>query len=121
MIGEKQLRSMKPGSFLINNSRGTVVDLDARSGRRDDQAVARFAAFVAREGGDAHVARALLEAVCEPPRVEAVLEAAAPLVVGHDGILGAVVPGGREPDARRQVASGRGAGTNPRDRIGDPR
>lgn len=29
MIGEKELRAMKPGSFLINNSRGTVVDLDA--------------------------------------------------------------------------------------------
>ncbi len=29
MIGEAELRVMKPGSFLINNSRGTVVDLDA--------------------------------------------------------------------------------------------
>jgi len=29
MIGEKQLRAMKKGAFLINNSRGTVVDLDA--------------------------------------------------------------------------------------------
>ncbi|MBR0852070.1 phosphoglycerate dehydrogenase [Bradyrhizobium diazoefficiens] len=29
MIGEKELRAMKPGSFFINNSRGTVVDLDA--------------------------------------------------------------------------------------------
>jgi D-3-phosphoglycerate dehydrogenase / 2-oxoglutarate reductase len=29
MIGEKQLRAMKQGAFLINNSRGTVVDLDA--------------------------------------------------------------------------------------------
>jgi len=29
MIGEAELRLMKPGSFLINNSRGTVVDLDA--------------------------------------------------------------------------------------------
>ena len=29
MIGEAQLRLMKRGSFLINNSRGTVVDLDA--------------------------------------------------------------------------------------------
>jgi D-3-phosphoglycerate dehydrogenase len=32
MIGEAQLRSMKPGAFLINNSRGTVVDLDALAG-----------------------------------------------------------------------------------------
>jgi D-3-phosphoglycerate dehydrogenase / 2-oxoglutarate reductase len=29
MIGEKELRLMKPGACLINNSRGTVVDLDA--------------------------------------------------------------------------------------------
>jgi D-3-phosphoglycerate dehydrogenase / 2-oxoglutarate reductase len=29
MIGEAEIRAMKPGSYLINNSRGTVVDLDA--------------------------------------------------------------------------------------------
>lgn len=29
MIGETELRLMKPGACLINNSRGTVVDLDA--------------------------------------------------------------------------------------------
>ena len=29
MIGPSQIRAMKPGAFLINNSRGTVVDLDA--------------------------------------------------------------------------------------------
>ena len=29
MIGTEQLRLMRPGSCLINNSRGTVVDLDA--------------------------------------------------------------------------------------------
>jgi D-3-phosphoglycerate dehydrogenase len=29
MIGEGELRLMKRGAFLINNSRGTVVDLDA--------------------------------------------------------------------------------------------
>ncbi len=32
MIGERESRLMKPGSFLINNSRGTVVDLDALAG-----------------------------------------------------------------------------------------
>jgi D-3-phosphoglycerate dehydrogenase / 2-oxoglutarate reductase len=31
MIGETQLRLMKRGAYLINNSRGTVVDLDALS------------------------------------------------------------------------------------------
>ena len=29
MIGEAEIRAMKPGSYLINNARGTVVDLDA--------------------------------------------------------------------------------------------
>jgi D-3-phosphoglycerate dehydrogenase len=29
MIGERELRKMRQGAFLINNSRGTVVDLDA--------------------------------------------------------------------------------------------
>jgi D-3-phosphoglycerate dehydrogenase len=29
MIGEAEIRSMKRGAYLINNSRGTVVDLDA--------------------------------------------------------------------------------------------
>ena len=29
MIGEAEVRAMKPGAYLINNARGTVVDLDA--------------------------------------------------------------------------------------------
>ncbi|MDB5557909.1 MAG: D-isomer specific 2-hydroxyacid dehydrogenase NAD-binding, partial [Enterovirga sp.] len=29
MFGEAEIRAMKPGAYLINNSRGTVVDLDA--------------------------------------------------------------------------------------------
>jgi D-3-phosphoglycerate dehydrogenase / 2-oxoglutarate reductase len=29
MIGEAEIRAMKPGAMVINNSRGTVVDLDA--------------------------------------------------------------------------------------------
>ena len=29
MIGKAEIAAMKPGAYLINNSRGTVVDLDA--------------------------------------------------------------------------------------------
>ncbi len=29
MMGEKEIRAMKPGSFLINNARGTIIDLEA--------------------------------------------------------------------------------------------
>jgi D-3-phosphoglycerate dehydrogenase len=36
MIGEAEIRAMKPGSCLINNSRGTVVDLDALAGALRD-------------------------------------------------------------------------------------
>jgi D-3-phosphoglycerate dehydrogenase len=32
MIGASELRRMKQGSYLINNSRGTIVDLDALAG-----------------------------------------------------------------------------------------
>ena len=32
MIGREQVAAMKPGGYLINNSRGTVVDLDALRG-----------------------------------------------------------------------------------------
>jgi D-3-phosphoglycerate dehydrogenase len=36
MIGEREMRQMKEGAFLINNSRGTVVDLDALAGALKD-------------------------------------------------------------------------------------
>lgn len=47
MIGERELRQMKQGAYLINNSRGTVVDLDAlarvlREGRLAGAAVDVF-------------------------------------------------------------------------------
>jgi len=47
MIGETELRAMKRGSYLINNSRGTVVDLEAlaRSLRDDHLAGAAVDVF----------------------------------------------------------------------------
>lgn len=36
MIGEAEIRAMKPGAYLINNSRGTVVDLEALAGALRD-------------------------------------------------------------------------------------
>jgi D-3-phosphoglycerate dehydrogenase len=49
MIGRAEIQAMKPGAFLINNSRGTVVDLDAladalREGRLRGAAVDVFPA-----------------------------------------------------------------------------
>ncbi|MCB1520217.1 MAG: phosphoglycerate dehydrogenase [Hyphomicrobiaceae bacterium] len=40
MIGEAQIRAMKPGAFLINNARGTVVDIDALSAALRDRHLA---------------------------------------------------------------------------------
>jgi len=37
MIGEREVRLMKPGAYFINNSRGTVVDLDAVAGALQDK------------------------------------------------------------------------------------
>lgn len=47
MIGEKEIRAMKTGAFLINNARGTILDLDAlaaalREGRLRGAAVDVF-------------------------------------------------------------------------------
>ena len=47
MIGEAEIAAMKPGAFLINNARGTVIDLDAlaealRSGHLGGAAVDVF-------------------------------------------------------------------------------
>ena len=50
MIGEAQLRLMRKGAFLINNSRGTVVDLDALARALKDKHLAGAA-----EIGRAHV------------------------------------------------------------------
>lgn len=36
LIGEAQIRRMKPGSFLLNNARGHVIDLDALAGALRD-------------------------------------------------------------------------------------
>ena len=46
MIGERELRLMKSGSFLINNSRGTVVDLDALARALRDEHIAGAAVDV---------------------------------------------------------------------------
>jgi D-3-phosphoglycerate dehydrogenase / 2-oxoglutarate reductase len=46
MIGAKELRLMKAGSFLINNSRGTVVDLDALAAALRDGHIAGAAVDV---------------------------------------------------------------------------
>ena len=37
LIGETEIRAMRPGSFLLNNARGTVVDLEALARALDDR------------------------------------------------------------------------------------
>jgi D-3-phosphoglycerate dehydrogenase len=46
MIGSAQIRAMKKGAYLINNSRGTVVDLDALAAGLRDQHLAGAAVDV---------------------------------------------------------------------------
>lgn len=52
MIGEKEIRAMKPGAILINASRGTVVDIDA----------------LARALGDKHLAGAAIDVFPVEPK-----------------------------------------------------
>ncbi len=52
MIGEAEVRAMKKGAFLINNARGTVVDLDA----------------VARALKDGHLAGAAVDVFPKEPK-----------------------------------------------------
>lgn len=46
MIGEAQIRSMKPGAFLINNARGHIIDLDALAAALRDNHLAGAAVDV---------------------------------------------------------------------------
>jgi len=46
MIGEREIRLMKPGACFINNSRGTVVDLDALAGALREKRLAGAAVDV---------------------------------------------------------------------------
>jgi D-3-phosphoglycerate dehydrogenase len=46
LMGEAQIRTMKRGSYLINNSRGTVVDLDAAAAALKDGHLAGVAVDV---------------------------------------------------------------------------
>ena len=46
MIGERQIRTMKRGSYFINNARGSVVDLDALAAALKDRHLAGAAVDV---------------------------------------------------------------------------
>ena len=46
MIGEREIRLMKPGAYFINNSRGTVVDLQALAAALKDKRLAGAAVDV---------------------------------------------------------------------------
>ncbi len=62
MIGTAEIAAMRPGAYLINNARGTVVDLDAlaaalRSGHLGGAAVGRVPGGTRQRGRDVPLAR----------------------------------------------------------------
>lgn len=63
MIGEAQIRAMKPGSFLLNNARGTVADLDAVARALDDRHLlgAAIDVFPSEPGGNKEPFRSPLQ------------------------------------------------------------
>ncbi|MEJ1977233.1 MAG: NAD(P)-dependent oxidoreductase [Acetobacteraceae bacterium] len=63
MIGAAEIAMMRPGAYLINNSRGTVVDLDAlaaalRSGHLNGAACGRVPGRAGQRGGGVRLAAA---------------------------------------------------------------
>ena len=87
MIGREEIRAMKPGAYFINNSRGSVVDLDALA-----EALEGWPS--ARRRGRRVSGRARLE--CREVRVAAAR------------------PGERDPDAAYRRLDRRGAGAHRR-------
>lgn len=74
MIGAAEIAAMKPGAYLINNSRGTVVDLDAlavalREGRLRGAAIDVFPVEPSSNAGRFHSPLQGLENVILTPHV----------------------------------------------------
>ena len=87
MIGMRQLRAMKPGSYLINNSRGTVVDIEAL-------------AAVVREG---HIRGAAVDVFPQEPGSNA-----APFVSPLQGLGNVILTphiGGSTEEAQERIGS----------------
>ena len=63
LIGEAELRAMKPGSFLLNNARGNVVDLEALARALDDRHLlgAAIDVFPKEPGGNGQPFRSPLQ------------------------------------------------------------
>jgi D-3-phosphoglycerate dehydrogenase / 2-oxoglutarate reductase len=85
MIGEAEIRAMKPGSYLINNSRGTVVDLDA----------------LARALRDGHLRGAAVDVFPVEPASNA--EAFRSPLQGHDNVILTPHVGGSTEEAQQDI------------------
>jgi D-3-phosphoglycerate dehydrogenase / 2-oxoglutarate reductase len=87
MIGEAEVRAMKKGAFLINNARGTVVDLDA----------------VARALKDGHLAGAAVDVFPKEPKSNA--EKFVSPLQGLDNVILTPHIGGSTEEAQERIGA----------------
>ena len=87
MIGEAEIRAMKPGAYLINNARGTVVDIDA----------------LARALGDGHLAGAAVDVFPKEPGSNA--ERFASPLQGLDNVILTPHVGGSTLEAQERIGA----------------
>jgi len=87
MIGEAEVRAMKKGAFLINNARGTVVDLDA----------------VARALKDGHLAGAAVDVFPKEPKSNA--EKFVTPLQGLDNVILTPHIGGSTEEAQERIGA----------------
>ena len=87
MMGEREIRAMKPGAYLINNSRGTVVDLDA----------------LARALRDGHLRGAAIDVFPQEPASNA--DPFATPLQGLDNVILTPHVGGSTEEAQERIGS----------------
>ncbi|MEM9063432.1 MAG: phosphoglycerate dehydrogenase [Pseudomonadota bacterium] len=85
MIGDREIRTMKPGSFLINNARGSLIDLEA----------------LARALADEHLAGAAVDVFPVEPKSNA--ESFDTVLRGFDNVILTPHIGGSTQEAQRHI------------------